>query len=387
MKKQLLMIMAVCAGMFFALSSAFAQDAAVKTVTDDDIRQAFYGALDNAKTAMKTAPFSQKTVAVLPFQGNWSSVIDSRLKNIITENGFTCVEAKSDPMWDEIVKEIAWDERKDDILDAKTVVKFGKLKAAQILLYGRVVVLDKTEDRVYAEIELHATDIATKQHVWGGNFAFRFYVGQDVNGIIELNHDLRMLLKKNFEEAKNSMLQPMAAAKMDKIKTVTVIPLAGDIDQYMTGLAFEVLTQTQHMPKNPQIPSLAQVRAFARDGKLESDGIFYGAVRDLRKSKTIEYVVPEQGVMRSEYTVYADIQLYLEDAGTGIVLWSRTITIAETYTGDRALPPPPPLGFWEEIRANWQYYAAIVGGAVVGIIVLILLLVGIKSYFSYNHVR
>ena len=162
--------------------------------------------MDNSKLSLKNAPFGQKTITILPFAGNFNDVLSGRLKNIITETGFTCVEAKDDPMWNEIVKEIAWDERKSDILDPATIVKFGKLKASQILLYGKVRALDQNADRVYAEIELHAIDIATKQHVWGGSFVCRLYKGKDMQGIVSLDNELRNLLKKNFKEAKNLSL-------------------------------------------------------------------------------------------------------------------------------------------------------------------------------------
>lgn len=302
----------------------------------DDVRQTLYGAIDQSEAALKTAPFGKKTVAILPIPGDTSSLIAGRLKNILTRQGFTCVEGKEDLMWNEIIKEIAWDERKDDILDAKTLVKFGKLKNAQILLYGKIRQIDRNDDRTYAEIELHATDIATKQHIWGGNFAARLYKNKDFQGIISLDNELRMLLKKNFAEAQKSILQPETAAKLEAIKTVSVIPLAGDVDRYMTGLAVEMLSQTRHLPKMPEIPSLSQTRIFAKEHKIPSDAIFYGTVRDLHKTKPVSKAV-SRGKMSDSYQVCADIQLFLEDIKTGVILWSKTITLTETIAQERLM--------------------------------------------------
>lgn len=129
---------------------------------DDDVREAVSEALVQAQSALKSAPFGSKTVAVLPFPGDTSGYLTGKLKNQLTSLGFTCIEGKEDPMWDEIVKEIAWDERKDDILDADTLVKFGRLKAAQILLYDKIARIERSTERIYVELELHATDLATK---------------------------------------------------------------------------------------------------------------------------------------------------------------------------------------------------------------------------------
>jgi hypothetical protein len=143
-----------------------------------------------------------------------------------------------------------------------------------------------------------------------------------------------MLLKKNFAEVEKSLQAPVYINKMNKVKTITVIPLAGDIDQYLTGLAIETLSKTNHFPKNPQIPTLSQVRAFARDKQLGSDAVMYGAVRDLRRVKG--QVITGIEKKTREDDIYADIQLYIEDAQTGVVFWSKTVTLHETVKAEWA---------------------------------------------------
>ena len=364
----------------------------------EDVRQALYGAIDQSEAALKTAPFGNKTVAILPIPGDASGLIAGRLKNILTRQGFTCVEGKEDPMWNEIIKEIAWDERKDDILDAKTLVKFGKLKSAQILLYGRIRLLDKNSERVYAELELHATDLATKQHIWGGNFAYRFYKSEKIRGIISLDNSLRMLLKKNFEAVRQSLQSPEFAGKLGNVKTVSVIPLAGDIDQYLTGLAIETLTRTNHQPKNPRIPSLSQLRASTRDGQLESDAVFYGAVRDLCRSATENKALPGKRI-ESSFVVNADIQLFLEDTKTGVILWSKTITMQENLSSIRPMTSDEatkarqdkfdsmPQIIKEDVADNWKHYLAVAVGVIGAVILLLLVLIGLKAFFSYHRIR
>ncbi len=395
MKKKIIGCALMCAGVF-ASSLACAETGT--DMNQEEIRQVLYGALDNTKASLRAAPFGTKTIALLPFSGRYEASLAGRLKNIVTMAGFTCVEAKDDPMWNEIVREVAWNERKSDILDSASVVKFGKLKAAQVLLYGAVKVLDAGKDRCYAEIELHATDIATKQHVWGGNFACRLYRGKEVQGIVSLDAGIKNLLKKNFDEAKKSLLSPEIAGKLSEVRTVAVVPLAGDIDQYMTGLAIETLTQTKHQPKNPQIPSVSQLRVAARDGQVASDAVFYGAVRDLSKTESSTARMDDK-TMRTTHTVNADIQLFMEDVKTGVILWSKTITLSETVTSDRDMTAEEAAKarqekldavsevVKEDMIDNWKFYVKIIAWTLGGIVLLILLVVGIKAFASYNNVR
>lgn len=384
--------------LFFLICTASANFKAA----DDDSRQALYNAIDQASEAIKKAPFGKKTVAILPVRGvsaNFSSMLVHRLKNVVTASGFVCVEGKEDPMWDEIIKEFAWDERKDDILDPATVARFGKLKAARILLQCRIITIDKNQDRIYAEIELHATDIVTKQHIWGGNFACRFYVNKKLEGIVNLTNDQRMLLKKNFEVAHVSITSPAFTEKLKNVKSVTVVPLAGDVHQYITGLAFETITRTKMTPKNPLIPTLSLVRSTIRDKKLDSDAILYGSVRQLSRSLKDSYYTRDNLFRVDNYKVEADVQLFLEDAGTGSVLWSKTITFSEisqeqtrlTDEEVRRLQNENFNNIFSEIKGHignyWPQYLLYFFCAIAGIALLFGLLMLIKVIFSFFSIR
>ena len=366
-----------------------------QNLADDDVRQAATDALVQAQKAMKSAPFGKNTVAVLPFPGDSAGFFTGKLKNLLTELGFTCIEGKEDPMWDEIIKEVAWDERKNDILDPNTLVKFGRLKAAQILLYGKIVAVDRNAERTYVEIELHATDLKTKQHIWGGSFAARFYKQKDVQGIISLDNNLRMLLKKNFEEAKSSLTLPEYAGKLDHVKSVAVAPLAGDIDEYLTGLAIEMLTATSHLPRHTKILSPAQLRDEAKTDPSIGDAVLYGAVRGLCRTKATASAAADHKTMLENSTVTADVQLFIEDLKTGNILWSKTVTISEPVTEERPMTAEEREQARKEIRegigddsiemlAN-KWHLIVLG--IVGFVVLCFVGVFIKSYLKHRVVR
>ncbi len=388
----------------FGYSEANATQQSTDSSNADDFRQALYGAIENSRDSLKQAPFGNKTIAILPFAQDSNGIIAGKMKNLLTQCGFSCVEGKEDPMWNEIIKEIAWDERKDDIIDSATLVRFGKLKAAQILVYGKVNVLSKNNSRIYAEIELHATNIATKQHIWGGSFGYRFYPGNDIQGIINLDNDIKSLLKSNFKAAQTELNEPQLQSKLSGIKTVAMIPLAGDIDQYMTGLAIEVLTQTRLIPRNPQIPSLSQTRQFIRDGQFGSDAMLYGAIRDL--SKKLKTTQVEGKNRKIFYTLNADIQLFLEDAKTGNILWSKTINCSQDVTEEQELTNAEqkaereerrqirkekmeelPEILQEDIVDNWKTYLFWIGGIVGVIILLVIIIAIVKGILSNFFVR
>ena len=356
---------------------------------DDIVRQAINASVDQVGSAMRTAPFGSRTVAVLPWAGDETGFFTGKIKNLLTSLGFSCIEGKEDPMWDEIIKEIAWDERKADILDSSTIVKFGKLKASQILLYGRLATLDKTDDRVYVEIELHATDLETKQHIWGGTFAARAYSGKEIQGIITLDSNLRKLLKTGFQDARASITSPDFASKLNDVKSIVVIPIAGDIDEYITGLAIEMLTTTHHMPKRPQIPSLSQLRAIAKESLSCDDAVFYGALRDLHRSTPLSKVVNRKTIQETS-TISADIQLFIEDLKTGAILWSKTITLSDSVVEEHLMDSEERIKARQEIRQNLEdsisdnllsNWAKIAIGIVCAI-VLFLIVMFVKAYMG-----
>ena len=111
-------------------------------------------------------------VSTLRISGDRERYLEGLLKNSVTGAGLNYVEGRNDPMWNEIVAEIKWDDLKDDLLDEATLTKFGRLQAARLLLYGRLIVDADKKGRPRAELVLHASSTETKQHLWGDIFVF-----------------------------------------------------------------------------------------------------------------------------------------------------------------------------------------------------------------------
>ena len=352
----------------------------------DNLRQALQGALDNARGELANSPLRNRQVAVLPIAGQGGESVTQYLKTILTQAGCVCLEGKDEAAFQQILKEMAWNARNDDILTPDEVAALGKLKGIQCLVYGTVLEVSETPERVFAEISLHATDVETRQHVWGGLFANRFYVGKDLNGVVSLDEDLRAMLKEGFDEAIATMLSPEYSSKLSRFKSVTVVPLAGDIDQYMTGLFIGGLTRTSLAPVNPRIPSLSLLRSFVRDGKLNTDAIAYGAVRELYVRKDKEEVNLKNLRKTEQCTAIAEIQLFVEEAQTGHILWSQTISKSRPLVKESVVRKDDPA-LADSLVTQAPSFVKWIGWIVLGLIALVLILKFISAIVNSNRLR
>ena len=364
----------------------------------DNERQALYAAIDDAFSRLNKFAFGQKSISILPMKNQYD-ILRSRIQSGFVKAGLVCVEGKTDPLWDEILKEIEWDERKDDILDPATIAKFGKLKATQVLIQCLKPVVSVNADRIYAQIELRAIEIATKQVIWTETGVARFAIGKDVIGIMQLDQDVRRLLQKHIAREQSRLQSPAFAGKFNRIKTVAVIPLCGDIDNYITRLTLSMLTTTNLIPLNSPISSLELVRSTVRDGQFKADAICYGALRAAHK--TLKSTTVSGRKLIETFELVAEVQLFIEEAKTGNVLWaSEPFIEPETITSERDMDAAE----WEKYRAkrgdtvtvisenilenilnNWFYYLKLIVLCVAGVVVLVVLIViAAKTIFSSN---
>jgi hypothetical protein len=342
----------------------FLAGAGAQAVPPSVVREALQAMLDEeVVAAFKSAPIAKgQTVAVLPLAGDSDTLIQQRLKSALAVAGLKVVEGKSDPMWDEVLKEVEWDQRKADMLDAATLVTFGKLKATQVLLYGFVRNAGATERAVFVEIELHASSIETKEHLWGQVFARRFYVGEGVNGIVRLDDAARRALTESLRKGEASLQS--AAARITGIKTTVITPVAGDIDGYVGGRVRDLLAASSLTPRDLNVRSLGEAELLLRAQPDRADGIVYGALRDLsRERKNVHYF--QGGYFKViDRQVYAEVQLALRAAKTSDVLWSATVN---------ASIPDPEQVTWSDLIAKHPTEALKVGACVLAAVVVLVL--------------
>ena len=153
------------------------------------------------------------------------------------------------------------------------------------------------------------------------------------------------------------------------------------------------------IPKNPMIPTLSLVRSTARDKKLDSDAIFYGSVRQLSRNLQESYITEDRKYRVCNYKVEVDVQLLLEDAATGNVLWSKTITFSEICPEQTMLSEEEIRKLNDEdfgnitndikgnIADNWAKYLLYILGAVAAIVIIVLLFWLLKFLISFFVIR
>ena len=324
MKKMLMTIVALA-----VMPVSFAQDGRIK----DDFRQAVQGAMQEAETAIKAASAipNGSPVAILPIKGDSDGWLAGQLKIALTRAGKTCVEGKEDPMWGAILKEIEWDERKEDILDQATLDKFGKIKSAQTLMYAFIRSTSLTKRCAFFEVELHATSIATKQHLWGGVFAKRHYFPDPVvEGVVEIPVELRGVMQGKFRERIVASIK--GSPKLADVKKVAFLPFAGDTANYVADIVRDAVAQTALTAVNLDIGTIGEARLALRDQPGQADALLYGSVRDM------SVIRKDSAPHEKRYTLVVEIQACIERATTREQLWSDTVSVFEDYA--------PEVGWW-----------------------------------------
>ncbi len=331
---------------------------ALRADSQIDIRQALQAAVEQAGDSLsKSVTDRGKTISVLPIAGDQDRYVEGLLKNAVTRSGLTYVEGRNDPFWDEVMAEVEWDERKDDMLDPETIDTFGKLKSTQWLLYGTVRDTQDTGRMVYVEIELHLSSIETKQHIWGDLVAQRYYREEGVTGIIDLDKELRNTLRDMLSKATASL---QASSRLQSVSRVAIAPVAGDVDGYIRSLTEDMLAKTSLTPVRLSANTLGEVRQNLRDNPNDAEAVLTGAVRDL--SRTLDSTQP----LKEIYEINAEVQLRIESAADGAVLWSDTFAVTAQEVEEQTE--------WDFLKENKMVVLAVVGGVLLfGLFCLFLL--------------
>ena len=305
--------------------AAWAQSPSLKL--KEPYRQVVQGAMEEVTEALKDLPDSDgKTIAILPIAGDTDRWMVDQLRIALTRAGKSCVEAKEDPMWDEIMREFEWDARKEDLLDPSLLPAFGKLQTAQILLQAFIRSYEHTERYDFFEIELHATDIVTKRHLWGGVFSKRHYqpgygeIGRTEMIPEQLRETMRTQMREKLAESIRS------DTKLGSIRTVALLPLGADVKGYASGIVRDVLVRSDLTPVNLDLATLAEARLQLRDRPETVDALLHGSLRDL-SSESWESLFWKIGTTRYR----AEVQLCMETP-SGEVLWSDTLAATEDVT-------------------------------------------------------
>lgn len=148
-------------GLVFLLICGSAQAAYAPDKAIEDV------ALKVASLLDKVALGDVKSVAVLPLWGDTDGYVGDMLKAALTRKGIE-VLVRSDEEWKMLLDEIAWNVKREDIMDATTIQRFGKIKGCDAVMYGtvRLVTQNVGGMRGMARLSVHIADVETGRVVW-----------------------------------------------------------------------------------------------------------------------------------------------------------------------------------------------------------------------------
>lgn len=378
--------------------SVFTLKAEVLSLSNPDVSTAIDQALEQVKTTFESAraKIGKKSIAILPVASDPQGILTGKLKNFITNNGCHLVASSQGAALDNIFKEIGWSDGKTDILEKDTIAQFGKLKAVEVLFTASVQI-SNIVGGYCVQLDFHAYDVATREHVWGGNFLYRYYIDGAQKGIIRLDEQLRLLLKENMSQFQADLQQKIQMFKARNIKVVAVLPLGGDIDGYITHMTKELLTNAGFETQTALTSSAALFRYNQKNDANAPQGYLCGTVRGL--SRKLKQTTTSDETITTTWEVSTDIQLTIADTKTGNGLWNKTIHLPKDMSETRQMTQ-------EELDAHsWTQFKKfcytpfrwigdnpkttfIILGIVLGAaVVFLLLLMVIKFFISNKFIR
>lgn len=114
------------------------------------------------------------SVAVMPIWGDDGGHAEDMVKAALNRRGAK-VLARSQKEWGLLLGEIEWGAKREDVMDATTIQRFGKIKGCDGILYGtlRETGIQETPigKRGYARLSVHIADVETGRIVWSSRLA------------------------------------------------------------------------------------------------------------------------------------------------------------------------------------------------------------------------
>ncbi len=99
-------------------------------------------AIDNAVARIsedlgRTSFPAVERIAVLPVLGDPYDYATEGLRSAVTRTDYRLF-TREDETWNALLAEIEWSVRREDVMDAETIQKFGRIEGVQAIMYGRI---------------------------------------------------------------------------------------------------------------------------------------------------------------------------------------------------------------------------------------------------------
>lgn len=328
---------------------------------DTDVSLALQEVIDDASAGLKKSGVSaNKTVTIFSplINGDQAGYAEGKLKIAINQAGLKYVEHKEDAFIEQIQKELATNERWNEmgIVDKKTLFLIGEnMKVGEYLLYGTIREPDVNDQRIYVEIELHVSSLKTAEYIWGGTFAKRvarpdYDPGEGAISIEMVDDSVRDILKNSFQGCVDELKGNAALVG----KKIALTPIGDDLEGYVQGIAKEMISSAGLTWRNLGARSRGEAFLMVEDKPQQADAVLHGAVRNL----SIRHEKSDWD--RETYEIYTEVQLDVQGVN-GDGLWSKVITGRGEYVDQMT---------WWELVLHYQRILMIAGAVLLGLIVI-----------------
>ncbi len=99
-------------------------------------------------------------------EGHYSSLFQAAMAK--SSSRFTFY-TRDEKLWDKLVGEIEFGEKREDVMSKESVQKFGKISGVQAYMYGRVLEADINSDgNAVFRVSLTLSEVETGRFIWGG---------------------------------------------------------------------------------------------------------------------------------------------------------------------------------------------------------------------------
>jgi hypothetical protein len=107
------------------------------------------------------------TVAVVPLRGYAAEEATELVRIHVTKQTPLRLHLRDDEAWKNLLSEIAWSRRREDVMDKTTIQRFGRIPGVQGIIYGTVEEPELDEfNRLTVRVRLHLGVVETGEQPW-----------------------------------------------------------------------------------------------------------------------------------------------------------------------------------------------------------------------------
>ena len=150
------------------LLSAVAGMADVRAAEAETLQRAADAALQPVAADLAGRKFEQiKRIAVVPLRGDTGGYVTERVRDLVARTPYALF-TREDQVWDDLLREIEWGTRREDVMNPETVQRFGKVEGVDAILYGTIWdnSINLWSSRGHTKVSLVLADVETGQELW-----------------------------------------------------------------------------------------------------------------------------------------------------------------------------------------------------------------------------